>query len=121
MRKDLDFSFNIHPLTGDLSTLSGSKAIKQSLMNIALTNIYERGYNLELYTNIPKTLFENSSSSVDLYGLKEQIKRSIENFEPQVELIDVQVNTGVDNDILIKIIYNEINNPEEQETIFQLR
>lgn len=121
MRKDLDFNFNIHPLTGDLSTVKGSKAIKQSLNNIVMTNSYERGYNLQLYTNVPRALFDNLSNSIELHGLKEQIKRSIETFEPQVELIDVVTQLGADNDILIKIMYNEINNPSEQETIIQLR
>ena len=121
MRKDLDFNFNIHPLTGDFTIVSGTEAIKQSLINIVMTNTYERGYNLELYTNVPRTLFENASSSVELHGLKEQIIRSIENFETQVEIIDVITQFGNENDILIKIIYNEINNPNEQETIIQLR
>ena len=111
MRKDIDFHFTPHPLTGDLTTKSRSSAINQALKNIVLTNYYERGFNIEVATNIRGSLFE-LFSPLDAQVLKDNINRAINNFEPMVELIDVYVDTRGDHDIYATIIYTELNDPE---------
>jgi hypothetical protein len=113
MRKDLDFTFRPHPLTGDLVIKTGSSAIKQSIKNIVLTNFGDRGYNVELGTNIDYSLFENITLTTG-QQIRDNIINSIRNFEPQVEIIDVEVYDDGDNEIKIKIYYNELNNPSEQ-------
>ena len=40
--KDLDLTFDINPLTGDISKKVGVDAIKQSLKNLILYNIFEK-------------------------------------------------------------------------------
>lgn len=116
MRKDIDLSFNKHPLTGDLSVKKGSSAIKQALRNIVLTNFYERGYNTEFGTDVKASLFENNIDGVTAQGIRQNIINAIENYEPQVDIIDVTVeSTDQGNGLNIQIFYQELNNPVEQE------
>lgn len=118
MRKDIDFTFVPHPLTGDLSTKKDSSAIKQSMRNIVLTSFYERGFNVEFGTNLRSSLFENITP-LEAQTIRQLISEGIENFEPQVELIDVVVQQNPDENTLnVVIVYTELNNPEEQ--TFQL-
>jgi len=113
MRKDIDLSFKTHPLTGDLATKSGSSAVRQSLINIVRTNYYDRGFNVELGTNIDGALFENITL-LTANQLKTNISNSIRNFESGVELIDVEVYDSGNNDIEVRIYYTELNDPNEQ-------
>ena len=116
MRRDIDISFTTHPLTGDLATKSGVAAINQSLRNIVLTNFYERGYFVEYGTNVKSSLFENNVGDVFFQGIRQNVIRAIENFEPQVEIIEVEVFTPDDpNAITINIYYSVINTLEEQQ------
>ena len=111
MRKDIDFNFKAHPLTGDISVKTRGSAINQALKNIVLTNYYERGFNLEVATNIRGSLFE-LFSPLDAQVLKDNIKRAVQNFEPGVELVDVYIDSRGDHDIYATIIYTELNDPE---------
>lgn len=119
MRKDIDLSFKPHPLTGDLSTKTGSSAIRQSLINLIRTNYYDRGFNVEVGTNIDRSLFEHITVLTG-QQLRDNISNTIRNFEPQVELLDVEVHDAGNNEIKIKILYTELNNPKEQTLVIDL-
>jgi len=116
MRRDIDLSFTVHPLTGDLATKTGVASIKQSLRNIVLTNFYERGFFVEFGTNVRSSLFETNIGDVFLQGIRQNIIRAIENFEPQVDILEVQVFSldNAPNDITINIFFSIINTTEEQ-------
>lgn len=119
MRKDIDLSFKVHPLTGDLATKTGSSAIKQSLINLVRTNYYDRGMNVEVGTNIDASLFENITV-LSAQTIRTSISNTIRNFEPNVELIDVEVIDSGANEIDVKIYYTELNNPVEQSVVISL-
>lgn len=119
MRRDIDMSFKRHPLTGDLAVKTGSSAIRQSLINIVRTNYYDRGFNIELGTNLDGSMFENISV-VTAKQIHDNISNSIKNFEPQVELIDVEVKDGGANEVFVKIYYTELNNPNTQNLVIDL-
>lgn len=112
-RVDIDFNFRPHPLTGDIPLKRGSQAIIQSLKNIVLTSFYERGFNVSFGTNVRSSLFE-LYSPLDLMTMKDFIKEAIDNFEPDVELLDVAVINANENDysIDVTITYTEFNNPD---------
>lgn len=120
MRKDISFNFKPHPLTGDLVVKTGKLAIQQALVNIVRTNAYERGFNVEVMTNIDFSLFENITLLTGKQ-LKDNITNAIQNFEPGVELQDVQVFESADNELSINIIYNEANNTNTDELVIALR
>ncbi len=112
MRKDIDFNFVPHPLTGDLATKKSSAAIKQALKNIVLTNFYERGFNIEFGTNWRASLFE-VFGPLDAQVMRDNIKKAIQNFEPSVELTNIYVEQN-ENTLDAVIYYTEHNNAEEQ-------
>jgi len=112
MRKDIDFSFLAHPMTGDLATKKSSAAIKQALKNIVLTNFYERGFNVEFGTNLRASLFE-VFGPLDAQVMRDNIKKSIQNFEPSVELTNIYVEQN-ENTLDAVIYYTEHNNAQEQ-------
>lgn len=118
-RIDIDFSFKRHPLTGDLATKKSSSAIKQSLRNIVLTNYYERGFNVEMASNLDGSLFENVSVLL-LQQIKDNIENAVKNFEPNVELIEVEVIDNDDNSMSVTLYYHEYNSPEPQMTTIPL-
>lgn len=119
MRRDIDLSFARHPLTGDLAVKTGSSAIRQSLINIVRTNYYDRGFNVEVGTNLDYSMFENITV-ITAKQIKDNISNSIKNFEPQVELIDVEVRDNGGNEIYVKIYYTELNNPNTQNLVIDL-
>lgn len=119
MRKDFDFSFSPHPLTGDLPIKEDNRAIQQSLRNLVLTNFYERGFNTEVGSNMKSSLFENITPLV-AQSLKEDIEEVIDNFEPNVELVDVAVRDN-DNELLCTVYYTIFNNPEIQEVTIPIQ
>ncbi|MDX1532735.1 MAG: GPW/gp25 family protein [Nitrosopumilaceae archaeon] len=121
MRKDIDISFAVHPLTGDLATKTDSQAIKQSLINLVLTSFYERGYNTECGTNVNASLFENNISGLTSQGMRQIIINTISNYEPQVDLIDVEVlDADNGNALNVNIIYNERNREKEQTLLVRI-
>lgn len=119
MRRDIDFSFKRHPLTGDIATKTDSTALKQSIRNIVLTNYYERGFNVELASNLNASLFENVGNLM-LQQIRDNITNSLNNFEPDCELLDVEVIDNDDNSITVTIYYNEFNNPDTQTISIEL-
>jgi hypothetical protein len=57
--KDIDLNFEPNPLSGDVDSLIGVNAIKQSLKNIVLYNIFEKPYSSEFDVGLRNLLFEN--------------------------------------------------------------
>lgn len=109
MRRDIDLSFKKHPLTGDLASKTGSAAIRQSIINIVRTNYYDRGFNVDLGTNLDSSMFENITV-ITTRQIHDNISNSIRNFEPQVQLVDVEViaeDNG--NTVNVRIYYTELN------------
>ncbi len=119
MRRDIDFSFKRHPLTGDLATKTDSSALKQSIRNIVLTNFYERGFNVEVSSNLNASLFENVGNLM-LQQVRDNISNALANFEPDCELLDVEVIDNDDNSISVTIYYNEFTNPDTQSISIEL-
>ena len=88
--KDINLSFRPHPVTKDLTILRNENAIKRSVRNLVQTIPTERFFNSVLGSDVRSSLFE----FVD-YGtastIQDQIEIVIENFEPTVENLTVEV------------------------------
>jgi len=105
--KDLSISFRAHPLTGEPVRVLNYNSVNQAFKNIILTNRKERQFgNIELGSDVKARLFEVMTPAVER-DLKEEIQRSILNFEPRVLVLKV-TSTRVDsnpNAIQVRVEY----------------
>lgn len=85
---DIFTSFSVHPELHDLVIRRNEESIKQAINNLILTNKYERPFNPNFGCNLRKYLFE-PMNSFTASSIENEIKMSIENYEPRVRLIDV--------------------------------
>ena len=103
--KDISMSFESNPLNDDLVSLSDTSAIARSLRNIVFTSPGEKFFNPDFGSRISESLFENVDN-VSALAIKDEIKSSIINFEPRVNLLDtIVVPTPDDNEMNVTIEY----------------
>ena len=94
--RDLSLTFKPNPLNQDLIVLKNETAIARSLRNLVMTFTGERFFNPEIGSKVSRLLFENMSEVVsDL--IRDEIRSTIINYEPRVDLDDVIVNPNYDN------------------------
>ena len=93
--KDISFSFVPHPVTKDISVLTNERAIARSVRNLVETIPTERFFSPYLGTDIRKSLFENFTPDLDMV-IEDQIKETVETFEPRVDNLQIQVNAQPD-------------------------
>ena len=118
--RDLDLSFNIHPVRKDVTKHVGDKAVINSIKNLVSTNFYERLFNPSLGGNIRKLLFENLDAITSL-RMEKEITQIIENFEPRARLSEVIVIPEPDtNSFKVKVQFSIINKQDPIEITFQL-
>jgi len=106
--KDISMSFQSNPLTFDLIALRDANAIARSVRNIITTRPGEKLFNPEFGTKITDSLFELlDETTAD--EIKDEIRFSINNFEPRVRYISSIVEPKYDeNAFNVKIIYQII-------------
>jgi phage baseplate assembly protein W len=86
----------VNPLNYDLIDIKNETAIARSIRNLVFTLPGERFFNQNLGSNISQSLFENIDN-VSASILEDEIKNTIENYEPRVDLISVDVTPNYDN------------------------
>ena len=120
--KDISMSFQSNPLNADLIGLKNENAIARSVKNIVFTVPGEKFFNPRFGSEISEVLFENINA-ISAAAIEDQIKMSITNYEPRVELIDVKAIPNYDNNqfdtvITYKIIGIDIP-PQELQFVLQ--
>ena len=106
--KDISMSFQTNPLNSDLIALKNETAISRSLRNIVLTVPGEQFFNENFGSRVSQSLFENIDN-ITASIIEDEIKESINNFEPRVKLLSVKAiadldSNGFDVNIQYKII-----------------
>ena len=102
--KDISMSFQVNPLNLDLIALKNETAIARSIRNIVFTLPGEKFFDSNFGSRISNSLFENVDE-ISASIIRDEIRNSITNYEPRVELIDVQTTPDYDNasfDVLIQ-------------------
>ena len=104
--KDISLSFNPHPVTKDLTILKNENAIKKSVRNLVQTIPTERFFNSVLGSEVRDSLFDFvdfGTASV----IQDQILNTIENFEPRVDNVSVEVEPRPDtNEFEVTVFFN---------------
>ena len=118
--KDLSMSFKTNPLNDDLIGLKNTNAIARSLKNIVFTQPGEKFFNPDFGSRISESLFENVDD-VSALAIEDEIRSSIINFEPRVNLLNVSVNPNEDDNEMNVIIQYEVTGidvpPQELEFV----
>ncbi len=107
--KDINLSFTPHPVTKDLTVLRNENAIKRSVRNIVQTIPTERFFNSILGSDVRNLLFDNFVDFGTASAIEDQIKIAIQNFEPRVDNLQVQVNPRPDqNEFTVNVLFDII-------------
>ena len=103
--KDISMSFETNPLNDDLVSLSDTSAIARSIRNIVFTSPGEKFFQPDFGSRISESLFENVDT-VSALAIEDEIRSSIINFEPRVNLLDTTVVPNPDdNEMNVTIEY----------------
>lgn len=113
--KDLDFNFSKLALTNDVGSKTDTNAIKQSVVNLVMTNFGERPFHPEIGSDVNSLLFEPGGSLTNSI-IEDAIQNVLENFEPRIQVISVRVDDTPqnidDNRIFVRIVYNFLEKNE---------
>lgn len=120
--KDLSMTFQRSPLNGDLIAIKNATAISRSVKNIVLTLPGEKFFDPDFGSRVTASLFENVNAAGALL-IEDEIRQSIRNYEPRVELVTVNVYPDFDNNSFdVIIVYNIIGadiNAQQLEFVLQ--
>ena len=106
--KDISMTFQANPLNLDLIGLKNENAIARSVRNIVFTLPGEKFFDENFGSKISASLFENIDD-ISAGLIVDEIRQSIDRYEPRVELTDVEVLPNFDNNQFdVLIVYNII-------------
>ena len=92
---DIDLNFSRNPVTNDVSILQDAASIKAAVKNLILTDVGERPFNPTLGSSIRGLLFEPASPII-ASEIEARIRNVLRNFEPRIQLLQVDVVTIFD-------------------------
>ena len=106
--RDISMTFQSNPLNNDLIGLKNENAIARSVRNIVFTLPGEKFFNENFGSRISASLFENIDD-ISAAEIVDEIRQSINNYEPRVKLIEVKAFPNFDNNQFdVRIIYEII-------------
>jgi len=109
--KDLSVTFKPHPITGDLISVKDNNAIKQSIVNLLLTNKGERFFEPEIGASISELLFEPLDYGVAAL-IQTKIRDTLTQYEPRINILDIraepdEINNGFEVELVFEVIGRE--------------
>ena len=105
--KDVSMTFKVNPLNNDLIGLKNETAIARSVRNIIMTEPGEKFFDENYGSRVSKLLFENVDE-ITASEIRDEIEYSIVNYEPRVNLINIEINPNYDNYEFDTVIRYEI-------------
>ncbi len=118
--KDLSLSFVKNPATDDLTTLTNERAITRSIRNLVTTIRGERFFEPDIGCDVNRLLFENYLNENSIKVLENEIRNTILQYEPRVDLEPDAVEVAPDdegNAIAIKIRFSIVGLEAEQQVL----
>lgn len=113
---DLDFNFIRHPVSSDVTSRYDEESIKQSIRNLILTQNFERPFRSNIGSQIKALLFEPISPLLATM-IENVIVNTINNHEPRVDLLSVDVKFSPENNDAYVTIFFKIRNTETPLTV----
>jgi phage baseplate assembly protein W len=105
---DLDMDLTRNVFSDDISVKLNKQAIRQSVINLAMTRPGERPFSLDsLGGGLEDVIFENDTRSLEYIALEKRIKRSINRYEPRVRFDSMSIEkNGTTATLTIIYTYN---------------
>tara|TARA_B110000908_G_C10256321_1_gene455772 strand:+ start:1213 stop:1659 length:447 start_codon:yes stop_codon:yes gene_type:complete len=108
---DIDLTFSKRP-SGDIYKKRDAAAVKQSIKNLLLTDYYEKPFQPFFGGNLRAMLFELADDETE-DEIRSNIVTAINNYEPRVEIQNIDVNVLPDqNDMRVSIVFKIISTEE---------
>jgi len=109
----LDLFFGQNNKTKDVNIVYDIQAVKRSIRNLILLNVFDKPFHPEISSGIRDTLFE-LMTPVTAIILARQVQDVIENFEPRARLVGVKAFPNLDrNEYEVTIEFYVVNAPTE--------
>ena len=109
--KDINLSFKRHPVTNDVVTIRDEDAIKRSVKNIIFTILGEKPFEPDFGSVMNQSLFDLNTNLNEI-RVSDEIKASLDNYEPRIDNIDVSVSVFADtNEMNCTVQYDIVGIP----------
>ena len=106
---DLDLKFQAQPGKRDVSMSYNEQSVIRSIKNLLLTKPFERPFNPLLGSQIDSLLFE-PISPLTASLLEDEIRRTINNYEPRASIISIDVSVYPDQNAYNATMFFYIGN-----------
>ena len=94
--KDINITFKKHPVTNDLVVSKDASAIKQSIVNLLMTNKGERVYQPEYGSDLRRFLFEPMDFATAA-AIQNNIISTLKKFEPRIGVLSLEAIPNFDD------------------------
>ena len=109
--KDFSVNFAKNPFTDDLSVVNNDNSIKQAVKNLILTSPGEKPFQPLVGSSVNNLLFE-PLDAFTIDTIEEEIRRTINQYEPRVRLTNVDVTPIFEgNKLNVSIEYQIVGLP----------
>jgi phage baseplate assembly protein W len=93
---DVSLAFRANPVTGDVTTLIDAASIQVSVVNLVMTRNFEIPFHPEQGCAVMNSLFENITPMTCI-TIRRSILDVLQNYEPRVMVIGVNVSADPDH------------------------
>ena len=115
--KDINLSFKRHPVTNDVVVIRDEDAIKRSVKNIIFTILGEKPFEPDFGSVMNQSLFDLNTNLNEI-RVSDEIKASLDNYEPRINNIDVSVSILADsNEMNCTVQYDIVGIPAPTQTV----
>ena len=119
--KDFSINFSKNPFTDDLSIVNNDNSIKQAVKNIILTSPGEKPFQPLVGSSVNRLLFE-PLDAFTADTIAEEIRTTINQYEPRVKLTKVDVTPIFEgNKLNVSIEYRIVGLPVVETIEFVLQ
>lgn len=105
-----------NPLNNDIAIRINEDSVKESLKNLIMTDKGERLFQPLIGSDVRKSLFDNMTPATVMM-IEQNIRNTINNFEPRATIINVEVIPEYDNYTVKVNITFYVRNLQEPTTV----
>ncbi len=114
---DIAENMEMNALTRDVAAAINDQSVKDSLLNLLLTNFGERHYDHTIGSGVSALLFENVDF-LTAHEIKKHIETTVSNEESRVRLSSLDVVAKEDsNEFIVTINFYIINDTTKEQTV----